>query len=227
MKTVPFIIGLMAMVVLIVAGAVVEGHYHHRWSPSTALKSAGEKLASLPDHVGPWRLVSNERLDSGTISMLEVSGYVNRIYKHRSLDQKVSVAVVVGPPGPVSSHIPEVCFSSRAYEIHGDRQRVSVQDGFARQHEFWGVFFRSVDPTTGPLRVLYGWTADGLWLAPDSPRLALRSHDVLYKIQVAASLPLVSDAKRADPCLEFVKDFLPVLREYLIGAPPTTADSEP
>ena len=66
------------------------------------------------------------------------------------------------------------------------------------------------------LRVYYGWSEGGPWLAPDSSRLAFAGRPYLYKIQVA-SQHAPGDAPEADdPCLQFLKAFLPVLKDHLV-----------
>jgi hypothetical protein len=151
------------------------------------------------------------------IDMLQCSGYIHRTYVHRKTGQAVNVAVLVGPPGPTSVHIPEICYSSEGYDIQGASQRFDVPQSGAEADEFWGVTFRSLNQSIGLLQVGYGWSDGGRWVAPDHPRISFGRRPLLYKLQLAVVCPTSTDIRHYDVCRDFLADFLPVLQQSLIN----------
>ena len=102
------------------------------------------------------------------------------------------------------------------YDIEGKRARLDVGPSDAGGDQFWGVTFRSLDPASGILRVVYGWNGGDRWVAPDNPRFTLRASRALYKMQLAARLPTGADPRDHDPCADFLEAFLPILDKALL-----------
>jgi len=216
MNRVAFSLCLIIAVGLTIAGSGIQGYYNNRWGMPIALPIAGEKLATVPENFGDWRMKSSEPWGPQVTNMLHCAGHISRVYENLNTYQTVNLAVLVGPPGPTSQHIPEICYSSKAYDIESERERFSIARGGGKADEFWGLTFRSLDAAVGLLRVAYAWSAGESWVAPDSARLSMRKHRVLYKIQLASPLPAGADLRHVDPCREFLNGFLPVLQKAMV-----------
>ena len=50
---------------------------------------------------------------------------------------------------------------------------------------------------------------------PTDARFAFVGWPYLYKLQLSSKLPAGADLKTGDTCREFLKDFVPVVRQYL------------
>ncbi len=142
------------------------------------------------------------------IRMLSCAGYVNRKYINRDSGRTVSLAIYVGPSGPISVHTPEVCYSSRDYIPEAGHKREEFTDSSNRKHSLWGITFRANNAVAERLRVYYGWLADEEWLAADSPRIAFAGSPILFKLQIAALVPPGSGSEDADPCRAFLEELL-------------------
>jgi hypothetical protein len=201
---VAFTVGL----VVTIATGVVCGRFSNRWGPVPDLIAAGDLLKSMPKTLGDWQLVEDQPIDESVVQMLECSGYVNRVYRHRTSGEEASVSIVVGPAGPISVHTPEICFSSRNYTLEHDRQRFELTDAENRVHSFWGSTFRSNSAVGGKLRVFYAWLPNEIWTAADSPRYSYAGRPLLYKLQAAASLPPGESNESLDPVRSFVQDLV-------------------
>jgi len=109
----------LAVMILLVAGltlasGMIHGRLTNRWGPPTAMLAAAERLKGVPTECGDWRRMEKDlEMDETTINMLELEGWINRTYLHQPTGQTVHVAVLLGPPGRISVHTPEICFSSR------------------------------------------------------------------------------------------------------------------
>jgi hypothetical protein len=153
--------------------------------------------------------------------MLQCPAHLSGVYEHRQTGDVLTLAVIVGPPGPVAVHTPEVCYSSREYTITDERQRVSVK-GPHGDHTFWGLPLRANSLDASALRVLYGWSSGTIWEAADHPRFGYSGLPYLYKLQLAVT-DQGKDATDFDPALDFVAEFLVQLQPRLVEASRTKA----
>lgn len=206
---------------LTLASGLIQGRMSNRWGPSPDMLAVAERLettpADIPAEVGIWRLIKPDKMEEGTVKMLQCAGYVLRTYEHDVTRERVNMFIIVGPPGPISVHTPEVCYSSQGYPIRDPRQRVTIQNGEGPADEFWALTLRSRDLDAGVLRVYYAWSTGGPWSATEKPRYAYAGRPYLYKIQLASRLPSYGDSEGDDPCSRFLQDFVPVAKRYLVA----------
>ena len=197
-------LGLAVAITLM--GGALYGYYSQRWGPPADLVTAGKHLESLPQQIGNWTMVEELPFGETEREMLECSGYVNRRYINRDSGKTVSLAIIVGPPGPTAVHTPEICFSSRAYERQGERREIVLEDSPLDRHSYWTVDFSSRNPLADSLRVYYAWSLGRTWQASKSPRFEFGAAQMLYKIQLAAPIAYRSASDESDPVREFLSD---------------------
>lgn len=214
-KFLPYL-GVSLVAALTLLSGMVHGRLSHRWGPSRNLLAAAEKLQGVPTRIGDWQLESSQALDETVRESLECAGYLQQTYRNETTRQRVAVAVLLGPSGPISVHTPEICYSSTDYAIEEPRQRVAFDNGQALGDQLWATTFRSPDLQAAVLRVYYGWSDGGAWMADDNPRFAFAGRPHLYKIQVAGQVPAGELAESLDPCRQFLTSFLPVLKDHLV-----------
>lgn len=191
-----------AAIVLTVLTGVVYGRWTQRWGPPPDLQAAATRV-DLPRQIGNWQFLEEQPLADEIVRTLECVGHVNRVYVDKSSGAKVNVAVLVGPPGPISVHTPEICYSSRAYEIATSRQKAFFKRPGGESHALWSTTFKSKNAGAEQLRVYYGWSVGERWIASQSPRFEFGGRTLLYKIQLA-TLVAPSDDKAKDPCKSFM-----------------------
>ena len=124
---------------------------------------------------------------------------------------------MLGPPGPISVHTPEVCYSSRDYDIKEERKRVKIFGTEDKPDEFWGLTMRNKDVNADILRVYFGWANAGHWTAPKEPRITYGGQSKLFKMQLAATLPPDVDLEKNDVCLKFLQAVVPVVNSTLFA----------
>jgi hypothetical protein len=200
-----FAIVLTAGVGITIATGVVCGRASQRWGAVPDLVAAGDHLKTLPKQIGSWQLVEEEEMGSAEIQMLSCAGYVNRKYADQQTGDVVSLAIYVGPPGPIAVHTPEVCYSSRDFTAEGARKRVEFAGANDLTHALWNTRFRSNNAIGERLTVYYGWLADNEWNATESPRFAFAGSPMLFKLQIAANMPASDEAGQQDPCRNFLQ----------------------
>jgi Protein of unknown function (DUF3485) len=198
---------LVGIGITLVTG-VVCGRVSQRWGAAPDLVAAGAHLKSLPVQIGSWQLLEEEEMGAAEIQILSCAGYVNRKYIDRRTGDTVSLAIYVGPSGPIAVHTPEVCYPSRDYTAEGTRERVEFVGSNGTNHALWNTTFRSNNAIGERQSVFYGWLADEVWTASESPRFAFAGRPMLFKLQIAAPMPPKDAAEQRDPCRAFLQELL-------------------
>lgn len=207
---------------LSIASGWLHGSVSQRWFDEARFEEASQRLAAIPDQFGAWQQTETLKLGKSAMQLLSCRGYIHRTYRHRITGEEIRVAVMVGPGSKMSIHIPEICYEASNFTLLESRQLVQVPGN--SQDAWWGVRFRLNDVTQQELRVVYGWSTGGLWLAPRYPRWSVASAPLLYKLQMscvegidraAASAEVPQDTSR-----EFLRAFLPILQSALHGDQP-------
>lgn len=220
-------LGIAVVVGLTLLSGTIHGLMSDRWGPSRDLLEVGKKLQDFPTEFGNWRLVASEELTDHVIEMLECTGNILREYQNEETGETVKVTLLVGPTAPITLHTPEICFSSRDYQIAKEKERVSVESTDGSTGEFWALAFQPKDPSGNMLSVYYGWTTGDHWEALAGHRFKFVKSPYLYKVQLAGYLGPSVGQDASDPCREFLRDFMPVVKKYLVKpSEGQTADEE-
>jgi len=233
-STIIFGVALVGLVTL--ATGVVTGTIGNRWQRPHDLGAVAkslEKITATPQ-VGPWRLMDTSRLSPEIAKLLHTSGDISCKYVNDQTGDLVDLVVLVGETGPLSTHSPEVCYSSREYQVVSEPESQKVESA-AGPAEFLSMTLSSDGLDGSLLRVWYAWHNGAQWLAPRNARIALRAEPFLYKIQIATYLTGLevgrqpgsrpadekagAAAKQAEVCRTFLVDFMPLLNGALAQHP--------
>jgi uncharacterized protein DUF3485 len=198
---------------LVVAGTVSAALYDRNSEEKQehARDAAAEAVLATPNILGSWRAIEEHALEEPALRMLQCTGYINRVYQNQQNGQLVSVAVFVGPAGPLVAHTPDVCMTSQQFEPIGglEQMTLSVND---QTHQFIRTMFQERTLEGNRLAVYYAWSPDGqTWQAPTSPRLPLGPLPLLYKIQVGCSSAAESEDKQSSPSQHLLRELIPAL----------------
>jgi len=216
MKRYWFLPAIVLVAALTILSGVLQGNMRNRWGPSADVLSAANKLAQIPAQFGTWRLQSSGELGETASKMLECAAQVVRDYENQATGDVVSVTLLLGPPGPISVHTPEVCFGTRNFKNLGERQLTAIRRADGRDDEFWTLDYKANNLRGDLLRVYYAWSKGDRWSAVGDPRFTFASQPYLYKIQLSSRLPPGTITQSQDPCHKFLQDFLPVARKCLV-----------
>lgn len=192
--------------ITITTGAVC-GRVSQRWGPVPDLVAAADHLNTMPAVIGSWRLVKEDKLTDHVIQTLQCAGYVNRTYRNQANGDEVTLAIIVGPTGPISVHTPEICYSSQAYSIEEPREPRKVESGIGKASTFWCTRFRSTNATAEELCVYYAWGTGEDWQASESPRFEFAGNKMLFKLQMASLVP-PGHLNERNACDDFLKELL-------------------
>jgi hypothetical protein len=212
-----FVIGTLAVSVITVAAGMMQGSLSNRWGTSNSLRRAGDKLETLPSSFSVWEMKRSDKLENDALNQLQPAGYIQRAYLNRNNGAVITVTVLVGSSGPMSVHIPEICLGGRNHQPVGQRQKIAIpgKDG---EDTFWKTTFQLNGVDAQMQNVYYAWRSGDHWVAAENPRYSFATKPFLYKIQLASRVPAEKSGESesaADPGLQFLGDFLPVLHNYV------------
>lgn len=206
----------LVLATVTLAAGTYDGWQKRRGPRTSARPDAAQRLANVPESFGDWQIESSPPLDAATQAMLSCTACVNRIYRHRITDDRLHVAVLAGPAGPISVHTPDVCYASQDYRTVAAPERVQIRPGPRPDETFWEATFRPVAADGSLLQVVYAWSAGDFWKAASQPRFAFGGEPLVYKLQ-ATSVSAAGDAEANGVCREFLEEFLPLLDEALFA----------
>lgn len=213
MKTTSALLSFTLLVAFTLLTASLHGNASRRWGQGKLLDSATKKLDAIPAQFGDWELKTRQELPKEVVDILESPGCMMGIYVNKATGETVSAALLVGAPGPISVHTPDICYSSSRYNISDERSSVRIDGTPDGADRFWKLDLQSRGVNAEKLRVFYGWHAGEHWLAPENPRITCATAPVLYKIQVACDL--ATDAGQDDAGQRFLRDFLKAAKPHL------------
>ncbi len=207
----------LAATVLVVLVGYIHGSRTNRWSTSHDLQDAVARLQDVPLDIGDWAGQSEELDDDRVLKAAGIEGSLSRAYTHRGDGRSVSIMIVCGRPGPIAVHTPDICYTAAGFELQAPPRRVPIPpDSTSSPAEFWSGDFEKRGPTvTSDLRILWAWSAQGVWRAPDNPRLEFASYPFLYKLYVIHATGRQTPTDGDPVSMAFLKDVLPVLQKTL------------
>lgn len=166
---------------------------------------AALRVSQLPEAFGEWMYEGLEtNLDDGVVEELGIYTYTSRIYRHRMSGDRVSLLLMLGTPGRLVRHPPDICYSNRGSRALDKRVLTLSPEDDA--HSFATLTYASTSPME-PLgfAVAYGYTTGQKWDVPRFPRLTYGGEDVLYKMQV---LVAPNEHHDTEALVEINHDFL-------------------
>lgn len=197
----------VVILLLILASGLLHGNMTSRWGQSTDFVAAANALQSIPKSIGPWEQTGSSELTETEQTILHCSSYVNRLYRNRESGEQVRMTILMGPPDRMAAHTPEICYSTREFQLRDTRRRVVLKSPTSVENSFWRVTFNATTLEGGNLCVYYAWGTGDRWRAPDDARFAFPGQQYLFKLQVSAQSPVDIGSASTDACREFLSYF--------------------
>ena len=191
-------LALALVIGLLLVSTLMHGWLSGRWYVAKDLYQAGAKLDELPKQIGAWQQIESDSLDDSVTKMLQCYGSIVREYRHGDTGEQVTIALLLGPRGPIAVHTPDICYSSVGTKQVGERTSKAVD-----QHRLWVSEFAQSPSPAATFEVWYGWSDGGKWVAAENPRFWMTP--TLYKIQLVGTV----ESESSQPCRDFLKELLP------------------
>ena len=206
---------LVVMLLLILASGLLHGNMTSRWGESKDVVAAANALQSIPRSVGPWEQTGTRELTEAEKTILHCSSYVSRLYRNRESGDQIRLTLLMGPPDRMAAHTPEICYSTREFQLRDTRRRVVLKTSTSAENSFWRVTFNATTLEGGILCVYYAWGTGDRWRAPDDARFAFPGQQYLFKLQVSAQSPVDIRSASSDACQDFLSYFALVTETVL------------
>jgi len=211
---IPTIVGIL----LILVCAIVQGLWTERWGThiSDQLLAFAEAFDEIPELVEDWEGEDNVESESSEREM-EAAGaaaQVSRTYRNPKTGESVSVYMICGASRSVAVHTPDACYPGAGFRMEDEIRNFSIHTG-ASEAEFKTATFLKEEPSgTQRLRVFWAWNANGVWEAPEWPRMRYGGRTPLNKMYLIAQTPY-GQAVDQSPCMQFAEVFIPEVNRVL------------
>ncbi|MCA9056991.1 MAG: exosortase-associated EpsI family protein [Planctomycetaceae bacterium] len=203
-------IGMMSV------GALMDRLLNHPTGSVEQLQAAAGRLLQVPSVIGEWTSTDQE-IDPRERRMADIIGGLRREYVHHQTGYVATMTLLSGTSGAMSVHPPTTCFEGVGYSLLSGPAAVTFPAGAEETVTLnRAIFARPQKTLTDLVRVFWGWSRDGKWDAPASPRIAYRDAPGLYKLYVVDRLP--AETVELPQAEVFLRDAVPVLRQVLGGA---------
>jgi len=201
--------GLAMLLVAAVASAVLNDGL----SDPAALSAAAGRLERIPSQIGSWTSTA-ATIDDRELRLAEISGFLRREYRHAEMGRVVTLTILCGAAGPMSVHPPTACFEGVGYSLISGPTVVGITDDSQQTISLKKASFRLQESSLSEVvRVFWGWSIDGEWDAPESPRMSYRGQPWLYKLYVVdRTYEAADDLAQSEA---FLRDTLPEIRKAL------------
>lgn len=203
---------LTAIAVLLVSGLAC----HTLSGDTEQIEAAAARVPGVPREIGAWH-AQDETVDESLFANAGAKGYWTRLYVNQRTHESVLVILMCGRAGRMAVHTPEVCYRGAGYDLPAEAKAYELK-GLPQEESarFFTAQFTKKGVTPTSLRLYWAWNAQGPWEAAPSPRWQFRGAPFLYKLYVSHALDARAGGKsEADPAVEFLRQFVPVLNRTL------------
>ena len=202
---------IIAALILIVGAGLVHGSWTNRWRPAPALAALAARLDSLPTTIGDWKMAAAREIPPRELAMTGAVGYLSRVYTNQTKGQSVSILLLTGLPGDITTHTPDACYPGAGYAL-GEPERVDRVYG---SPEKTGNFQTAIASRGGTnpsfLRLFWAWFSSKGWSSPDQARWSFAAEPMLTKLYVVRETGTASGLAKEDAGFQFLSLLLPEL----------------
>lgn len=220
------VVPVLIAVVAIVALTIVEGSMSARWGDNRLSAYCAVLLDDVPTQIGQW-VGEDGDVDEVVQMTAGARGFVSRTYRNETTGEVVGVWLIVGHARDTARHTPDVCYGGSGFkpDEEGITKHHQTFDGVGDASFWTAEFVRQSGLGEQHERVFWAWfkpqsgSGESVeWIAPDNVRYEIGAAPALYKLYFTTTGSKASDADAESVCMEFAKEFLPVVAEKLAPA---------
>lgn len=214
-------------VALIGTATFLQGSWSDRWNDQAAQALARQtaNYDSIPMTVGDW-VGQDAPENEQQLKLAGAHESISRVYTHRhDKSKQVMVFMILGKSRDVSKHEPKHCYVGAGFQMAHDPRNYHMTTTEGTADFYTSTFSKMQGDHLSNQRILWAWSADGNWEAPEMPRLKYGPTTALnkmYLITNAAEGQSPDDA----PSVDFAKVFLPAVSDAIFGDRNAAASDE-
>ena len=206
---------IVTAMILIVGAGLVHGAWTNRWGAPPALAELASRVKTLPLVLGDWTGVDRE-MEARVLAMAGAVGNVSRVYTSTSKGVSISVMLLTGLPGDISTHTPDACYPGAGYSL-GVHELYSRKYGDPEQSaQFQTAIATKGGASPSTLRIFWAWHGSKGWLAPEEPRWTFGAEPMIAKLYLVRETGGTTVDPKNDPCNELMTLLLPELDRLLV-----------
>jgi hypothetical protein len=215
---------IVTAALVIIGSGLLHGFWTNRWGPSHSMVELAARMESVPTVIGEW---TGKAIDVAAIdrAVAGVDASLARRYSHRTRGVAVTVIFVVGLPGKISTHTPDVCYQGAGFVTNSIAPFECQYGPDNRRALFQTAMALRDGPPASALKIFWSWNSGEGWMAPTSPRWEFSDKPVLTKLYVVRESVGADNDLARDPSVEFLRDFLPELDRVVFSIPKKGAGS--
>ncbi len=214
MRYVSYGSALLLTLLLTVVPALLSGSYVQRWGPTPELAQSARRLPEFPRTFGVWQCVSDdEPCSAGVCQELGLEANFRRTYQNTENGRRVQLLLMVGQPGRLVRHPPDICLAARDVRFLEEQSVDLAVDG--QQHRFGLILYeRTLSLSNERVAAAYGHCDDVAWDLPAAPRVRYGAASQLFKVLATTAISPQDDNWRANVVEPFLVDFVRAFREH-------------
>ncbi len=187
--------------------------------PVAALAAMAARFDSVPMVIGDWEAKSYE-LDARERTQAGASACLGRVYRNPASGVAVTVLLLGGLPGDITTHTPDACYPGAGYTLDSPSNYDRPYGGDGRDlARFRTAVARRGGSRPSVLRIFWSWNASKGWAAPEDARWRLAHEPALCKLYLVRETAGDVVDPGGEPCNEFLDVFLPELDRFVFSAP--------
>jgi hypothetical protein len=175
------------------------------------------RFESVPMTIGDWTATPSE-IGAVERKMAGAEAWLSRVYTNSRRGVSVSVLLLGGLPGKISTHTPEVCYAGAGYDLGTLSPYDRPYGSEGRRAGFRTALAARGGANPSVLRIFWTWHASTGWAAPVEPRFTFASEPTLCKLYVVRQAGGADVEPDRDPCNDFLDVFLPELDRAVFPA---------
>jgi hypothetical protein len=215
----------LAGLVIVISAGLVHGKLTSRWRLSSALADVTTRLPQVPMQIGNWTSVEVP-IGARELKGAGAFGWLSRRYAESGTGVAASVMLLVGLPGDIATHTPDVCYPGAGYTLGGSEEMVLRYGTPERTVKLRTAIARKEGPSPSVLRIYWAWNDRTGWSAPDDARWTYATAPALCKLYVVRETSGGVVPPTEDPCIELIAQLLPAIDRVVFSDTPTSVDQE-
>ena len=168
-----------------------------------ALAELAGRLESVPSVIGDWTATS-QPVSSKQMAIAGAVGHLTRVYTNPKNGISVSVMLLCGLPGNISTHTPDICYPGAGYSLGEAQSYLQTYGVPDRTAQFQTSFAGRSGTNPSRLRLYWAWHGSSGWSAPQNARWAFAAEPYLVKLYVVRETGGAATDPGKDPATEFL-----------------------
>ncbi|QDU55063.1 hypothetical protein Pan181_12490 [Aeoliella mucimassa] len=201
---------LLNIAVIVAAVAITAGssllveRVYQRWGNAEDLVIHADALNQFPMKFGEWECLGEQEVPEYTRNLLKYKTAIWRDYQKQDGVESVQFMALVGTPGPLVRHPPEVCYDQQGYPLIVEPKTISI-DVAGVEHTFKATTYGMRGAPDDHFIVATSWSDCTTFERSAIPRARYGGSPFVYAVQ---ALTKINHKETEQDAMARLKNFL-------------------